>query len=176
MWVSLPQEFTENSGFVDPSEVPGWPTFKAATLQCQPHFMDWSTVAALHVFDRLIVPGATYNIQVVDELCGPDRCRDLGPDVFSQPLTLSTSVWGDVLDNCETTPCGPPDGSIDVTTDVTGILDKFKNSAGAPIKSRCDLEPEIPDFKINISDVTFSLDAFRGRTYPFTDSGTVPCP
>ena len=84
------------------------------------------------------------------------------------------SRWGDVVRDCTSVPCGPPDGRVDVTTDVTSILDKFKNLPGAPIKARTDIEPNLPDQKISIADVTYALDAFRGDGYPF--SGPTGCP
>ena len=68
-----------------------------------------------------------------------------------------------------------------MTTDVTALLDKFKNSRGALITARADIEPGIPDQQINISDVTFALDGFRGRGYPagalesFPSPGSLPC-
>jgi len=62
-----------------------------------------------------------------------------------------------------------------VTVDVTACLDKFKNAQGAPIKARCDVEPNVPDGKVNITtDVTQILDAFIGYPYPFPGPGTCP--
>ncbi len=64
-----------------------------------------------------------------------------------------------------------------MTTDVTAILNKFKNLGGAPIKARSDLDMSLPDQKINISDVTLCLEAFRGFPYPFTPGPPPPpCP
>ena len=60
---------------------------------------------------------------------------------------------------------------------MTAVLDKFKNLPGAPAKSRCDLEPDQPDFLINITDVVYALDAFKGFAYPFPGPPAVdPCP
>ena len=70
---------------------------------------------------------------------------------------------------------GPPDGTVDVTTDVTAVLDKFKNLEGAPAKARSDIDPTRPDQIINMTDVTYVLDAFRGSDYPF-EPGPPPCP
>jgi hypothetical protein len=47
------------------------------------------------------------------------------------------------------------------------VLDKFGNRPGAPQKIRADVEPATIDFKINITDVSRVLDAFRGLAYPF---------
>ena len=83
-------------------------------------------------------------------------------------------MWGDVVENCSILPCAPPDGVVNITTDVTAILDKFRNLERSPSKARSDLEPLLLDQLINISDVTFSLDAFRGDEYPFAIP--TPCP
>lgn len=169
MWVGEPQEVSENAGKVDPAGAPGWPSFMAATLQCDPLFTDWSAFGVVHVSHEAVIPGATYEMRAFDEAC--DFTAQGG---YSTPLQLNTSLWGDVVRDCVTTPCGPPDGSVDIATDATAVLDKFKNLEGAPAKARCDLEPNRPDRKVNISDVTSVLDAFRGSDYPF--AGPVPCP
>ena len=169
MWVGEPQEVSENAGKVDPSGAPGWPSFTAATLQCDPLFTDWSAFGVVHVFHEAVIPGATYEMRALDEAC--DFTAQGG---YSTPLELNTSLWGDVVRDCVTTPCGPPDGSVDIATDAAAVLDKFKNLEGAPVKARCDLEPNRPDARVNISDVTSILDAFRGFDYPF--AGPLPCP
>jgi len=172
MWVGKPREVTENSGYIIPSEVPGWPTFWTAMIQCEPHFADWSMLGTVQVRGEGIVPEAVYELQAIRETC------DLQAEShYSTSLQASTCLWGDIVEDCTTTPCGPPDGTIGVTTDVTAVLDKFKNEQGAPVKARCDIEPNVLDLKINISDVSFVLDAFRGWSYPFEGPGPVdPCP
>ena len=70
---------------------------------------------------------------------------------------------------------GPPDGTVDVTTDVTAVLDKFKNLEGAPARARSDIDPTRPDQIVNMTDVTYVLDAFRGSDYPF-EPAPPPCP
>ena len=92
---------------------------------------------------------------------------------------MTPARWGDVVKSCTTNPCCPPDGVVNVTTDVTAILDKFRNLPGAPIKARCDLAGVPPndgvlDFKIAILDVMWCLDAFIGSEYPFAPSAD-PC-
>ena len=71
-------------------------------------------------------------------------------------------------------PCLPPDGTVGVTSDVTAILDKFKNLPGAVAKARADIEPALPDQRINITDVTYCLDGFLGLPYPFPAPGECP--
>ncbi len=172
MFVGPPQETCENAGQTAPppggcESVPGLAssTFQAATLQCDPYYMDWSTIGTVHLFHQAIVPGGFYEVQAVDQVCNATA-----NSVYSLPLwTSTTEAWGDVVSDCTTMPCGAPDGAVGVTTDVTAVLDKFKNLSGAPMKARCEMEPAQVDLSINISDVTLVLDAFKGFDYPFTE-------
>ena len=165
MWVGEPREISENAGTVAP---PPDPSFLSARLQCTPYCMDWAE-GLLHVTDDEIVPGAVYNVQAVD--CACDFANEVN---YSAPLMITTSKWGDVVADCTTCPCGPPDGAVGIPTDVTAVLDKFKNLAppGVPcaavIKARADVEPNLPDWLVNVSDVSYVLDAFRGFAYPPT--------
>ncbi|UCC31529.1 MAG: hypothetical protein JSU86_04475 [Phycisphaerales bacterium] len=168
-WVGEPATYCENAGVVSPPCPPATPTtdFVGASLGGTPHCMDWSTVGVLHVSDDDIVPNAVYDVQAIDCDC------DFGNEAdYSAPLRITTSIWGDAVRNCAVYPCGAPDGLVGIPTDVTAVLDKFKN-LGPPlpfqpaiIKSRADLDMNIPNRRIDISDVTFCLDAFRGVTYP----------
>ncbi|UCC32092.1 MAG: hypothetical protein JSU86_07385, partial [Phycisphaerales bacterium] len=178
MWVGQPQETCENAGQVTPPPegcgiAPGLPslTFIAAPLQCDPYYTDWSALGTIHVYHELIIPGGTYQVQAIDQ-----ACHTVSDGVYSNPLLMTTSLWGDVVSNCITKPCGPPDGVVGIPTDVTAVLDKFKNLDGAPAKARADLEPAFPDLLVNIADVTETLDAFRGFDYPFSAPASPPCP
>ncbi len=179
MWVGQTRMICENSGqAVQPPEgcgpAPGLPSneFAAANLQCAPHCMDYGAVGLLHVTDDEIVPDAEYTVQAID--CRADFDNESN---YSDPLTIGTSIWGDLIWTCEAPSCGPPDGTVNVTTDVTAILDKYKNLEGAVVKARTDIEPNRPDWVINITDVMQCLDAFLGFTYP-PDGWTGPggCP
>ncbi len=158
-WVSEPQQVSENSGNVDP--IPDWPNFMSANLQGSPHCMNWSTVGILHVTDDDIIPSAVYEVQAIDCECDFENEAN-----YSAPLTITTSKWGDLVGHCAVIPCTPPEGVVNMATDVTACLDKFRNLAGAVLKSRADIEPNFPDWLINISDVAYVLDAFRGFAYP----------
>ncbi|UCC29238.1 MAG: S8 family serine peptidase, partial [Phycisphaerales bacterium] len=164
MWVGEPREVSENAGKID--HEPGWSDFMSANLQCTPYCMDWSTAGVLHVTDDDIIPSAVYDVQAIGCGCDFDNQAD-----YSTPLTITTSRWGDLVRNCQTCPCGAPDGEVGIVTDVTAALDKFKNlrppdiPCEAVIKARADVEPNFPDWLVNISDVTFVLDAFRGCTF-----------
>jgi len=105
--------------------------------------------------------------------CGPEfeHC-------WSEPLTVTTSIWGDIVGHCEQTICTEPDGSAGIV-DVTAVLDKWKNLPGNPMKARCDVEPDQPDWLVNITDVIRVNGAFLGDTYPppgGEDWGPKGCP
>jgi hypothetical protein len=179
MWVGPPSmTFCENAGQDRPSDsgcppAPGLGarTYRAAELQCEPYYRYWISPEPVHVFSEGIVPGGTYNVQAIERACAVELEED-----YSVVLPAVTSPWGDAVGNCATTPCTPPDGVVNVTTDVTALLDKWKNLAGAPRKVRCDLEPALPDHVINITDVTYGLDAFKGFDYPFDVTPLCPEP
>jgi len=176
MFVGPPKEVCEHSaqGFaVDPADcvsISGMPrTFWTATMQCDPYYSDWPESNALYVRHPAIVPGREYLIQTINEGCG------IGSEAnYSTALALGTPAFGDVVSDCSTNPCGPPNGFADIL-DAVAVLDKFRNLVFAPHKVRCDLEPGSIDGLVNITDVTLILDAFRGRPYPFAVPNN-PCP
>ncbi len=169
LWVGDPRDVSENGGAVDP--IVGFPNFKAATLQCQPFFTDWSALGTVHVFHEGIVPGGIYNLQAVDASCPLEIDA-----AFSPPLMITTAEWGDVAGEFDQAAGAwtAPNGVVAVIADVVAILDKFASRVGAPSKARADLEPALPDQTINITDVVSALNAFGGRPFPFTPNLT-PC-
>ena len=180
MWVGPPTEYCENSGQSTPppegcGPSPGLAlTFLASTLQCEPYFADWDTVRALHLYHEGIVPSAAYEIQAIE--IGLDI---LVEDNYTDPLELTTSKWGDVVKDCMQRPCGPPDGVVNMTTDVTAFVNKFKNLPVAVIQARVDSVSAtggaVPDCRTTILDMVYALEAFRGYAYPFSP-GPPPCP
>ncbi len=60
-------------------------------------------------------------------------------------------------------------------TNVVAILEMLKNLDEGPDKERTDIEPTCLDLKINISDVTRGLDAFKGNLY-YGSVGMMPNP
>ena len=177
---------------------PGLPQrwYMASTLQCQPHFIDWhgrcllgaceggmrdgiscgsdsDCIGPLYVFHNGIVPSkatpTTYEVQLVHEFCEISNEAS-----FSDPLDVTTSRWGDSVLSCADDPCGPPNGSVDIVTDVVAVLRKFSNLPGAPIKARCDLVPATPNHVVDFSDVLSAVFGFQGLTYDL--AGVVTCP
>ncbi|MGB2986770.1 MAG: C1 family peptidase [Phycisphaerae bacterium] len=161
MWVAAPEDISEDSGSSGATP----PTFKGAQLTSDPVYRDWSADGLLHVYGGVIVPGATYEIQAIDE-----TCATAGEVNYSIPLTITTSLWGDVVGDCAMTPCSPPDGDCDFD-DIAAIVDKFRNLAGALMKARADIVGDsplgIPDRLANFLDISCIVEAFRGLPYPF---------
>lgn len=176
LWVGPTTEVSENGATFEP--IPGFGTFSAATLQCEPFFANWSDVGTIHVFHEGVVPGAVFDIQVIDEFC--DSASDAS---FSGSLVLSTAIFGDVVDYCgvcdsESPPdcvnCTPPDGSVGIL-DVFAIINRFVSASGAPRKPRTELEPACLDLVSTISDVLQGINGFAGLPYSFEPSADDPC-
>ncbi|MGB2987609.1 MAG: hypothetical protein WBE26_17220, partial [Phycisphaerae bacterium] len=143
----------------------------------------WSIYEDLYVYHEYIVPGATFEIQLV-----PMGCEG-SEDAYSEPLTIGSSMWGDAVgeynegacctrheyEDCWTAPNG-----VANFDDISSFVDKFRNLGGAPQKSRCDIAGEspdgIPDQLCNFVDISYDVDAFRGLPYPFPYPPDVLCP
>lgn len=163
MWVGAP--FPIELGSHPPTLATG------AHLSCEPVFMDWSSVGAVHIFGEAIVPGATYSIQVVDSrppylACYAAAASDRNP----QPLILPTSRWGDIVGS---TLLAPPDGGVGFR-DVAAVVDAYVGQPGALDNSRVDLQPGLPDQVIGYDDILQVVGAFAGGAYPF--AGPSMCP
>ncbi len=171
MWLAESALISENPGTIDPAGAPGFPTLRSAGLACEPFFADWGALGTINVASSWIVPGATYQVDEVNAVCSVSD-----PTSFSIPLGVGTSVFGDVVENCATSPCPPPDGIVGFATDVVAILTKFVSDPGAPSKARVDLVPAIPDGLVGITDVLFAQDAFLGFGYPFAPVSSTLCP
>jgi hypothetical protein len=149
-------------------------TFKCATLQCTPHYIDWHAALGgqvLHVTGAEIVPSSTYDVQVLAAVC---QGNEASCPVVSDALRITTARWGDIVEPFQD-PSPAPLTQPNIS-DVAAVVDKFKGVASAPIKAGCQLQPNLPDrhAAINILDVANTVDAFKGIAYPY--SGPVSCP
>lgn len=158
-WVGPPVQYVESTS----NPTPFW----SAVLQCEPHYMDWSSIGVLHVAGREIVPSSTYEVQIVAEGCELDQESN-----FSLALTMLTSRWGDVEE-----PFNPSNQSVQPDiSDVSALVNKFRGAPGSPIKARSLLagDPPDPTLDLGFDHISACLDAFRGRPYPY--AGPTPCP
>ena len=172
LWVGTPV-LTSEAGST-PIPTPASANNFWARLQCSSECRDdWATFGNIHVYHEGVVPGSSYEIQVVD--CTDPRC--LAQDsIFSFPLRLNTSAYGDTLRDCIQIPCAPPEGPPVNVNDALGVLKAFSSSLGAPRKARTDIEPADLDRVINVSDALEVIRAFSGLPYPFAPSAPHPCP
>ena len=138
------------------------------SLQAEPMFRDWSTVALgqLRISDCNIVPCADYQIDTLSELDWPEASENR----FSESFLISTTdLWADVNS----------DGAQDFR-DILAAVDCFRGQAVTP-QSACDLAPNNPAqgalFNIDFADIAATVDAFRGNEYPFSGpTAPASCP
>ncbi len=176
-WVGVPTAVSELSGKSDSTP----PTFQRSLAECELNeetmfLPDWASRGTIHVTGPQIVPGATYEITVVDKSCNPTANESFPPE---STVVLATGAWGDVVGQFRAADqtWTAPDSTVSVAFDVVAILDKFKNAPTAPKKARADIQPNPVDGKISIVDVTRALDAFSGAQFPFPPvNPTTPCP
>jgi len=169
-WVGPPSDFPESSS--------DFRTFKAARLQCSPHYMDWSVVGLLHVYGDGIVPSSLYNVQAVAIACPVEAYYSL------PPLSVTTARWADVAlpyqQTCADSGCSPCT-AVDCVSqpdalDIVSLVNKFKDLDGAPSKVETQLQPNAPDplDDLNALDIVVAVDAFKGMSYYY--SGPTACP
>ena len=166
-WVGKPGTFYESQG--PPVSGP----YTAARLQCTAYYHDWITETAsapITVVGAEIAPSSRYEVAVYGASCeGNESCCA----AVSAAVTMYTRRSGDVDQ-----PFNPPSatGQPDVT-DVTQLVNKFKNLPGAPVKAIAQLQPNLPELNanINVLDVLAVVDAFKNNiAYAF--SGPCACP
>jgi M6 family metalloprotease-like protein len=150
-WVGPPTQYRESSSAPT--------TFMAATLQCTPHYQDWSTVGLLHVTGEEIVPSSLYDAFVLDGSCRGNEANCLA---VSCPLTMYTTRWGDVVVN-----------DVADFADISALVSKYQNKAGAPIKARSKIATTNTRGLINIAldvgfaDISACVSAYQGKPYPY---------
>jgi hypothetical protein len=163
-WVGPPAQFVESSSTGTP--------LTAASLQCTPHYQDWSTIVLLHVTGSAVVPSSLYEVQNVAASCAGIEANCTA---ISAPIQLATSRWADVE-----TPYNPPSETAQPdVADIAALVAKFRSGPGAPIKARALLAGDDSSGNITIAtlglDMGFThiaacVDAFRGKPYPHTIS------
>ncbi|MBI2451761.1 hypothetical protein HYV50_01640, partial [Candidatus Pacearchaeota archaeon] len=164
-WIGLPKNISELGGTAESNNPPN---FRAAKLECSPVYLDWGNIGKINAYGTEIIPNSTYEVQAYDLQCGNINDNNC----YSVPLIVQTSRWGDIVGQFVNGSWSAPDGRVDTATDVVAVLDKFRNLPTAPSKTRTDIEPALVDQKIQITDTSRVLDAFRGIQYPFSITQT----
>ncbi len=173
MWVHPPHEMTEASGSSGSTPPP---VCTVAELGCTPYYTVWGDVGVVDLYDAAIVPGATIELRAITE-----GCDTANPTNYSSPLIVVMSDVGDVVGDCEVTPCSPPQGVVDFV-DISSIVEKFKNTPSAPRKARVDLinsdvANPLPDGKVDFVDISYCVEAFRSTAFPLPGPPAEdPCP
>lgn len=144
--------------------------FRAATLQCAPHYQVWEGLDLLQVTGSAIVPSSEYHVEVLSIGC---QGREAGCPWVSESVRIKTARWGDVE-----IPYNPPDASAQPDFgDVAALVNKFKSAPGAPIKARAllgggdafgNMSTNTLSLDFNFTHIAACADAFRGRPYPYT--------
>jgi len=166
-WVGKPGTFMESQG--PPSNGP----FRAARLQCTPFYYDWVTETAggtIAVVGAEIVPSSEYSVQAYGPSC---KGAEGGCTNVSAPVQMLTRRSGDVASefNPPATTTGQPSA-----LDVTRLVDKLKDVAGAPVKAISQIQPNLVELNGDVSalDIVAGVDAVKELPYSF--SGPCPCP
>ena len=177
-WVATPQVVTELSG--SPGPTPS-PSFNAALLRSTPLFRDWRGSPIVHVYGDKIVPSegphnnplsisyTTYLVQAI-----PQGCSVVDESAFSEPVSVRTSKWGDIVRAFGQGVQNIPDGKVELI-DYMSVINKFEDAPGTLSKTQTDLDPTIPNRIIDILDIIQAVDAFQGIAYPFAGpTGCIP--
>jgi hypothetical protein len=153
-WAGPPVEFADGMSA----------TFMASQLQCDPFFMDWSSVGLLHVYGRSIVPSSTYNVSTF-------ACSFSVAGGPIDSLTVTTRAWGDLVPPYVGESPIQPDFQ-----DITSMVQAFLDSPTSPGKARAQLNGDVPDPALAISflDITDAVQAFLSQPFPY--SGPLACP
>ncbi|MBI1825128.1 MAG: exo-alpha-sialidase [Planctomycetes bacterium] len=143
-------------------------TFHCATLQCEPNFVNYSAAGLLHVTGYEVIPSSSYQVQTLAFTC--DGNEEFCPDV-SPSLTIKTARWADVAAPFQ----GPSPAPLTQpnVTDIAAIVDKFRDVSTSLI-AQTDLQPDLPNMIVNITDVADAVTAFKTGYYPY--NGLTNCP
>jgi cysteine-rich repeat protein len=158
-WVGPPTDF--------PDEPPVGVTFKAAALQCTPHYQDWGGVGLLRVYGPETLPSSAYDVQHIALGCDEGMEAD-----YSAPLAVNTARWADVV-----APFNPPSTFVQPdAVDLAYMVNKWQGRVGALGKWQMQLGPNVPDptKRIDTMDIALAVDAFK--LFAYSLRGPIVCP
>ena len=138
-----------------------------ARVTDEPYFGgDWP--AEVHIADCEIAPTTAYEVRASADGIG-----------FSAPLAVSTidlpapKYWCDVVGDFIEGAWTAPQGTVNMS-DIMAVLQKFSSAPGAPPLPWMDLDPEVPNTIVNMTDVQRAVECFKGGYYPFSDPCACP--
>jgi len=163
-WVGTPRAAPDEST-ADPGR-----TMYASLLSCEPVLYDWSTIGLVHVHGGEIIPGASYEVRLVDADClasGSETC-------MSVPHIVRTGDWGDIVPLFEGQQAGVPQPDF---SDISSVVAKFTAAPSAPSKARAQLQPNtaLSTRSIDFKDIATDVAAFVGTAYADLGGISGPC-
>lgn len=129
---------------------------------------EWA--GSVHVMGTDVIPNTAYAAWA--------NCGSVAAPVFSQAVNVTTAKFGDAAGQFVDGAWMPPDGSVDVSTDILAILDRFVGQPFGPPKYRVDIVASNackPDQIVDILDLVAALDGFRGIPYVSSTRCASPC-
>ncbi len=162
-WVGKPATFLESQ------DTPGFGSFRAARLQCTAFYHDWTAEGMFHIVGAEILPSSSYLLESLAQGCAgaEESCPFVSPQTV-----MVTARYGDIA-----AAYNPPAATTQPdVTDVTQLVNKFKNVTGALSKAVAQLQPNLPELNgdVSVSDIVQCVDAVKSYAYPF--GGPCPCP
>jgi hypothetical protein len=117
------------------------------------------------------VPRATYELRATAD--GIDFTSPLVVPTAAQPTSPPLKWWGDIVGMKAAGAWTAPDGFVNMD-DIQAAVHTFETTLGAPHWTWVDVEDEIPNQVVNLTDVQFILLAFESAPYPFRDPADCP--
>ena len=154
-WVGEPFEAPEDPG-----------VFVARVVDTEFYTDDWPAV--VHLGDCPIVPVATYAVR-----------GTVTGHTFTDPAVIETIAeptpkkWADVVGAFSGGQWTAPNGVVNMDDVMAAVL-KFKKTAGAPHISRVDIDDQVPNVILNMTDIFQIVQAFKSEPYPFADPALCP--
>ena len=172
--VAFQIELTASTFFPGSVGVLGWagaPDENDVSLvTATPFFSDaWPPV--LHLGDCEVVPAASYAVQPTCD--GVVFADPLQVSTIAQPIPPPHRWWADVVGAKVEASWSPPEGFVN-THDIQAAIPTFEKTPGAPHWTWVDLEEEVPNAVINMTDIQLIILAFEGAPFPFSAPGECP--
>ncbi|MBI4719315.1 MAG: hypothetical protein HY763_16080 [Planctomycetes bacterium] len=126
-----------------------------------PVFRTWPE-SVVQVADAEIGPGADYTLRATVD--GVNMTLPLLVQTVAAP---TPHYWGDVVGRYDYLlgAWSPPQGVMDFM-DIVALIHKFQNRPTAVHTTRADLDPDVPQFMINVADIARAVQTFVGFHYP----------
>ncbi len=168
--IPTPDVFYVGMPFEAPEEDSSDPfrTFTAAPFQCTPFAHMWSNEGIVSTYGSEILPNSTYDVQLALAGC-PNL--DVNEACWSAPLSITTAVFGDVVDPFSPEPLQPD------FKDINAYVQKFLGAPDAPIKSVVQLVPNLvfPDRSLTFKDINAVVQSFLGLSFSSLTTVSGPC-